>query len=275
MAVALAAPAVEVPPPTDAFAGPELDGAEPAVGSEAAAGAGVQFDGVTFLLCGGRLAGGGLCPEGDCAAPDFGDAGFDTTEGFCAGGVLPWSCGLLAVAGVLDGAACAASWLTAGAGNGAAGAARERLTRITARVIPVRKRQRAQTLILRLHRLLEKLNVAPDFGWRRPSRPAAKLAKEMGFSPRGTSAAEAATESRSLIAALKRCATPILTFSAARPGASAGTIGRRPLRGCGSIPALKCRSVRGVFLTRDRCGSGCGNMEAERRPGSLGRFEVN
>jgi hypothetical protein len=51
----------------------------------------------------------------------------------------------LAVAGLLAGAACAAPWLTAAAGNGAADAAREMLTRITAKVIPgIRKNRKSK-----------------------------------------------------------------------------------------------------------------------------------
>lgn len=84
-----AAAAVGALPPPEVFGGPELDGAEPEVGSEAAAGAGVQLEGITFFLCGGRLTGGELGWEGACAASAVGDAAFDTTEGFCAGGVLP------------------------------------------------------------------------------------------------------------------------------------------------------------------------------------------
>src|SRR5271157_1016893 len=89
LAGALAVAAVGVLPPPEAFGGSELDGAEPVLGSEGTALAGVQFDGITFFLCGGRLASGGLCAEGACGEPDVGDAGFDTAEGFCVGGVLP------------------------------------------------------------------------------------------------------------------------------------------------------------------------------------------
>src|SRR5271157_714215 len=61
------------------------------------------------------------------------------------------------------------------------------------------------TLSLRASQAAEKLNVASDFGWRRSSRLTTKLVEGMGFSPGGTSAAEAATENRPLIAALKAC----------------------------------------------------------------------
>jgi hypothetical protein len=88
LAGALGAPAVEAVPPADGFADPELDEVEPAVGFEVV-GAGSQFDGVNFFLCGRCLAGGEFFVEGACAASDVGDAGFDITEGFCAGGVLP------------------------------------------------------------------------------------------------------------------------------------------------------------------------------------------
>lgn len=72
--------------PEDAVLGPELDGAEP---EPVATGAGLQLGGLTFFLCGGRLAGEGFCPEGACAAPCFGDAGWDSTEEVWFRDVLP------------------------------------------------------------------------------------------------------------------------------------------------------------------------------------------
>src|SRR5271157_32440 len=64
-------------------------------------------------------------------------------------------------------------------------------------------RKRLEQAVARLRRAnsapepaAERFNWAHGFGWRRPSRPAIKLAEEIGFSLRGTSAAEVANENR-------------------------------------------------------------------------------
>ncbi|SPF39289.1 hypothetical protein SBA1_270004 [Candidatus Sulfotelmatobacter kueseliae] len=81
-----AARAALVLAPADTVLGPELEGAEP---EPVAAGAGLQLGGLTFFFFGGCFATEGLCPEGACAEPCFGDAGLDSTEEVWFCDVLP------------------------------------------------------------------------------------------------------------------------------------------------------------------------------------------
>lgn len=125
--VEVADPAAEVLAPEGEFVGPgDAEAVEVDLGeSGATTGAGLQSDGLAFLLRSGRLEAGGFCAGGACPA-----LGLDAAGVFCDG-ELPWFSVALTRAGLLAGA----SWLMAGAGDGETDAVRKMLTRITARVI--------------------------------------------------------------------------------------------------------------------------------------------